>query len=280
MTTQALVSGDGVDAANKTAMRRAGTVKHYLHADYIDAGEKALYDAIKPEAAGRAILDIGVGGGRTTGALTAISADYTALDYSPEMVAAFSKRFPKLRILHGDARDMSAVADGSLFLVVFSCAGLDMVGATDRMRILREVRRVLAPGGAFIFSTHNFEYRRREPEPTTWNLLWTAPPTLHPLKLARGLASALLLGWLRVRNYRRLRPIAERHDQWAILNSKYHHYATLMHYITAKTQREQLVEAGFAPDAITYTREGEPVSTEAPDTFMLHVMARVASHPA
>lgn len=262
---------------NRATMRQPGTVRHYLGANYIDPGEQALYDAIALKAKGQAILDVGVGGGRTVKALTAISSNYTAIDYSPEMVAAFSQRFPHIKILHGDARDMAAIPAGSQFLVVFSCAGLDMVGASDRMKILREVRRVLAPGGAFIFSTHNLEYRLREPEPTLWSLLWPAQGSWPPLRLARSLASALLLGWLRVRNHRRLFPFAQRHEHWAILNSKYHHHAVLIHYITTRAQSEQLVEAGFEPGALFFTNEGEPVGDTAPETFMLHVMARVTS---
>lgn len=266
-----------VGTINQMAMRQPRTVREYLNAEYIDPGEQALYDAIAPKAAGKPILDIGVGGGRTVGALTAISQDYTAIDYSPEMVEAFSRTFPGKRILHGDARDMTAIEGGSMFLVVFSCAGLDMVGAADRLRILREVRRVLAPGGAFIFSTHNLEHRLQEPEPTLWRLLWPTPVTWHPLRVARKLAGALLFGRLRVRNYRRLLPLVERHDHWAILNSNYHNYSTLMHYITTRAQREQLEAAGFEAGALAYTREGEPVDETAPGTFMLHFLARAAS---
>jgi ubiquinone/menaquinone biosynthesis C-methylase UbiE len=84
-----------------------------------------------------------------------MSADFTAIDYSAEMVAAFAQRFPGLRILQANAVDLGVFDDASLILVVFSCRGIDMVGHADRRRILHDARRVLAPGGAFIFSTHN-----------------------------------------------------------------------------------------------------------------------------
>ena len=40
-----------------------------------------------------------------------------------------------------------------------------------------------------------------------------------PLRLARGLARALRGTAVRYRNLRALRHLAERHDDWAILNS-------------------------------------------------------------
>ncbi len=152
-----------VNSANLATMRLEEAVRHYISKTYVDRGEKALYNHIANEAAGKPILDIGVGGGRTVPHLTAISADYTAIDYSPEMVAAFAARFPGLRVLQADAVDLSAFDDASMFLVVFSCCGIDMVGPAGRRKILHEVRRVLAPGGAFIFSTHNLESQPRDP---------------------------------------------------------------------------------------------------------------------
>jgi len=79
-----------VNSANLAAMRSRRSVAHYASMTYVDPGEKILYDSIAKAAAGKPILDIGVGGGRTVPHLTAMSADYTAIDYSAEMVAAFA----------------------------------------------------------------------------------------------------------------------------------------------------------------------------------------------
>jgi SAM-dependent methyltransferase len=267
-----------VGSANLAAMRLRGTVMHYASVTYVDPGEKILYDSIADAAAGKPILDIGVGGGRTVPHLTAISTNYTAIDYSSEMVTAFAQRFPGLRVLHANAVDLGAFDDASIYLVVFSCCGIDMVGHTDRRKILHEVRRVLAPGGAFIFSTHNLDNRLRDP--SIGDLMVPIDPTLNPFKLTRSMAKSVRQSCLRMWNFRKLKHLAERHGDWAILNSEYHAFGTLMHYINVSAQRSELAEAGFAPGPLVYTNEGVPISGATSTTHILHWMARVPELPA
>jgi len=230
---------------------------------------------VAAEASGRPVLDIGVGGGRTTSALTAISRDYTAIDYTPAMIEVMRQRFPAVRALHLDARQMSELADGAFFLVVFSCAGLDMVGAADRVRILAEVRRVLQPGGAFIFSTHSWVHRRGQPEHDLASFFAPLEKGGSPLRQLRTLVRSLRAAAVGTLNLRRLRHLAERHEDWAILNSHYHDFTTLMHYTTLAAQRVALSQAGFSPGALAFTHEGRRVGPEEPDTLLLHVLARV-----
>jgi SAM-dependent methyltransferase len=267
-----------VNSANLAAMRSRKSVAHYASMTYVDPGEKILYDSIAEAAAGQPILDIGVGGGRTVPLLTAMSANYTAIDYSAEMVAAFAQRFPGLHILQANAVDLGVFEDASLFLVVFSCCGIDMVGHADRRRILHEVRRVLAPGGAFIFSTHNLDSQLQDP--SIRDLVVPVHPTLNPFKLTRSVARSVRQSTLRVWNFRKLKHLAERHADWAILNSEYHAFGTLMHYINVRAQRAELEEAGFAPDPLVYANEGSPISGDASTTRILHWMARVPDLPA
>jgi SAM-dependent methyltransferase len=262
-----------VGSANLTAMRLHEAVSHYASMTYVDPGEKVLYERVAEEAAGKPIMDIGVGGGRTVPHLTAISSDYTAVDYSPEMVSAFKQRFPGLRVVHANAVKLSAFDDASMFLVVFSCCGLDMVGREDRHKILREVRRVLVPGGVFIFSTHNLDSRLQEL--SLRDIILPVQPTLNPLKLAKAVARSVRQSPLRVWNFRKLKPLTERHADWAILNTEYHAFGTLSHFINVTAQRAELAEAGFAPDPLVYSNEGEPITGATSATRILHFMARV-----
>src|SRR4051794_34579063 len=90
--------------------------------------EHTLFDSVAQEFRGKRILDIGVGGGRTTPHLLAISDDYVAVDYSPEMIERCRAAYPAERFVLGDARDLSRFNPGSFDLIVFSYNGIDYVG--------------------------------------------------------------------------------------------------------------------------------------------------------
>lgn len=102
------------------------------------------------------ILDLGVGGGRTTPYLSAIAKRYVGADYSNAMVEACMQRWPNLEFLHCDATAMSCIADMTFDAVIFSFNGIDVIRSDKgREDCFSEIARVLKPGGLFIFSSHN-----------------------------------------------------------------------------------------------------------------------------
>ena len=129
-------------------------VDYYARKEGVTACERYAFD--KCARPGDAILDIGVGGGRTTGYLAANAGRYVGLDYSQEMVVAAQVKYPELQFHCADACDLSFLADGSFDVAVFSFNGIDCI-PTDAARsaCLREVGRVLRAGGRFVFSSHN-----------------------------------------------------------------------------------------------------------------------------
>lgn len=134
-------------------------VDHYrCRTDLFPREAKLLERYVRP---GCTLLDIGVGGGRTTRHL-AHRTDYFAIDYSPEMVAATREAFPGVRVQVGDARELD-FGDESFDAVLFSFNGLDCVDLAGRARAYSEVFRVLRPGGVFIFSTHNARFVHLRP---------------------------------------------------------------------------------------------------------------------
>jgi ubiquinone/menaquinone biosynthesis C-methylase UbiE len=127
---------------------------HYAALDYLTPCEKFLFSTyLKP---GAAILDVGVGGGRTTPYLASTASRYAGLDYSEKMIRLCRERFPQLEFLVSDASDLVTFEDASFDAVIMAFNVLDYVlPAEKRRQCLRECRRVLRPQGLFIFSSHN-----------------------------------------------------------------------------------------------------------------------------
>jgi len=106
----------------------------------------------------RRILDIGCGTGYFTRLLNQRfkKADVTALDLSESMVKhtnrAHSRRMPWHGKRHHVVSDgcLLPFSNGSFDLV---CSSLTMQWVTDPTMMMREMRRVLAPGGLILFST-------------------------------------------------------------------------------------------------------------------------------
>lgn len=101
------------------------------------------------------MLDLGVGAGRTGYTFAPLVSRYVGLDYSPRMLERARRLLgDSVELVLGDARELDSVS-GSFDFVLFSFNGIDAVGPEDRLRILREVRRVLKPDGHFLFSSHS-----------------------------------------------------------------------------------------------------------------------------
>jgi ubiquinone/menaquinone biosynthesis C-methylase UbiE len=128
--------------------------EHYARLDYLTECEQAIFKAhLRP---GMNILDLGVGGGRTTGYLASIAKRYVGVDYALKMVEACRAKFPGLEFHTADAADLSVFRDGSFDAVVFAFNGIDyVVPDANRERCLQECRRLLRCNGVLVFSTHN-----------------------------------------------------------------------------------------------------------------------------
>ncbi len=141
-------------ATNLQVFSAPEVASHYAALDYLTPCECFLFDTcIQP---GMAILDVGVGGGRTTTYLSRDASRYVAVDYSKEMIGKCRSKFPDLEFMETDASDLSVFPDASFDAVVIAFNGLDYVVPKEkRWKCLRECRRVLRTGGVLIFSSHN-----------------------------------------------------------------------------------------------------------------------------
>jgi ubiquinone/menaquinone biosynthesis C-methylase UbiE len=94
------------------------------------------------------VLDLGVGGGRTTHSLAPHASLYIGIDYSRAMIEICQDRFPHHQFEPGDARDLSRFPAGWFDFVLFSYNGIDFVDHADRLQVLKEIARVSHLGGS------------------------------------------------------------------------------------------------------------------------------------
>jgi SAM-dependent methyltransferase len=128
--------------------------EYYATLDYLTPCESLLFDQYL--RSGMTILDLGVGGGRTTSYLSSIAGRYVGVDYAAQMIAACRKKFPRLEFEVANAADLSNFVSASFDAVVMAFNGMDYVIPNEsHFCALREIRRVLKPGGILIFSSHN-----------------------------------------------------------------------------------------------------------------------------
>jgi ubiquinone/menaquinone biosynthesis C-methylase UbiE len=184
--------------------------------------------------AGKHVLDIGCGSGRTTAILKNLSNGYVGIDYSLDMIESCRKRFKGVRFLHGDVREMNEFKDEEFDYIIFSFNGLDSINHEDRLKGLREIYRVLKQDCLFVFSSHNRNHRyaisRPEMEFSTM-----------PCKQAGNLIKYFKSTCNRLRN--KNHQVFE--DQYAIINDVAHNYAMLTYYIDKINQLKQLENMGF-----------------------------------
>jgi ubiquinone/menaquinone biosynthesis C-methylase UbiE len=170
---------------------------------------------------GRRVLALAAGGGWDPVVFARLGARTTLLDLSPTQLRTVRelarRQKVELRFVKGNMKDLSIFTDES-FDVVWHCHSLVFVD--DALRVLKEVGRVLAPGGTYLMSTmhpttlrlygtyKNGGWRPRRtyfedkpmPYPSDWDATWTygskqvLAPTLeygHRFEtIVNGMASA------------------------------------------------------------------------------------------
>lgn len=132
-------------------------VEYYKYRDHYAPAEAALLAWLKEELQNQPILEIGIGGGRTTPYLRQISKVYTGIDISEAMIQAARSRFPGVDFLTCDARDLSRFQNGQFAAVFFFGAGIDNVSGADRLLVVKEISRVLRSRGILVLVGHNLE---------------------------------------------------------------------------------------------------------------------------
>ncbi len=249
------------DSLNYEAYSRRDVVKYFGDFDSLFDAERVLLDRLTPMIGSSTVLDIGVGGGRTTRHLIPISREYTAIDYVPQFVKETSEKYPGAKILSGDARDLKSFPNDSFDFVLFSFNGIDCVSNSDRRLILSEILRVLQPGGTFMFSSHNRSYKN-------FNKLPWKRKTEYSLRFLRF----CLFGIRYFPTHLKMRRHEVFNDEYALVNDIDHRFSVLFYYITIDKQLDQLRAAGFS-DVEAYDHRGRLVEADT-ESHWIYYLAR------
>ena len=162
---------------HKTLYNTESISKDYAARDYLEPAERAVIEILDSSISSMKMLDMGVGGGRTTKYFAPLVLNYTGADYAPAMVNACIEKYgDDYFFITCDARDMEELSDNSFDFVLFSFNGIDSFSHEDRVSSLKEIHRVLRPGGYYCFSSHN--------------LNWNGLPDLFSLKQVKKIAQA------------------------------------------------------------------------------------------
>jgi SAM-dependent methyltransferase len=177
-----------------------------------------------------------------------------------------------VRVDLGDARTLDGMPDAHFGLVTFAWNGIDAVSHADRARVLAAVRRVLAPGGMFFFSTLNLD------GPDVRERPWHVPlePTRNPLVMSIRAARAARYVAKFMVNWVRLLPMIERGPGYAVAPLGAHDFSILAHYTTLERQFDELDEAGFSRDALAFASvTGERIypGDDTRDVSYFHLVA-------
>jgi SAM-dependent methyltransferase len=196
--------------------------------------EKKVFEENQKIISDATLLDIGIGGGRTTHYLIGKCKNYIGVDYAQEFVAHGRQKFPSADIRLMDARDLSSFKDHTFDVVNFSFNGIDYVDLEGRMKVMKEVHRVLKPNGLFFFSTHNKDHH-------TFNKL---PWTDSRNSWLTNLKTLLKLVFFLPKHYSmKSREVYK--EGYAIINDSAHNFSLMTFYTSPVFLKTQLKEAGF-----------------------------------
>jgi ubiquinone/menaquinone biosynthesis C-methylase UbiE len=224
-----------IDAArDKQVWNSDKVTKVYATVDKLQKPEQAILDMLKDRLPKMRMLDLGVGGGRTTVHFAPLVAEYVGSDYAENMVDACRERFPdagdnvSFEVI--DATDMNELPSDYFDFILFSFNSIDCVAPEDREKVFAEAIRVGKKGGYFAFSTHNLRYL-----PWMYRLKW------H--KRWQDFAYQFYRSFMLI--YYNGLPGKYKNNDYAVIRNGIEHFSLNIFYVNPEYQIERLKKAGF-----------------------------------
>ena len=230
--------------SNKEVYGKEDVVKGYSTEGHLFEPEATILNIFRDRLSNMRMLDIGVGGGRTTCSFAHMVKEYVGIDYSENMVNACKKRFPDLpgsisfRIC--DVRSMEVFEDAYFDFILFSYNGIDAISHRDRLKALQEIKRVCKRGGYFCFSSHNLQ---------GIDQLFAPRFSANPVRMLKRVAKYFLLRPM-VKNLKRSR--------YAMIRDGAHNHRLVQYYIKPEEQIKQLRITGFK-NVRVYSLDGKEI---------------------
>jgi ubiquinone/menaquinone biosynthesis C-methylase UbiE len=236
---------------NKKTYKSANIVRHYQQLRQLQPAEQTIIHLLKDQLPTFKMLDLGIGGGRTTQHFAPLVKEYIGIDYSDEMIQACQQRFLNvswsMSLEVGDARNIHQFADNSFDFILFSFNGIDYVSHPDRLQIIQEIKRVGKSGCYVFFSSHNLRSLAR-----IFNY-----QTHLSLNLFKMYVDLVMWGFLKLFN------ISITHDhlktaKYCMIKDESHNFRLRTYYIQPEEQLKQL-EANFSNVEIYSWKSGKKI---------------------
>lgn len=220
---------------DKQVWNSAKVTEVYSRVDQLQKPEQTILNLLKPRLSSMRMLDLGIGGGRTTVHFAPLVQEYVGSDYAENMIDACINRFPDagdhVRFEVIDATDMKGVPDDYFDLILFSFNSIDCVAPEDREKVFQEALRVGRKGGYFAFSTHNLRYL-----PYMYALKWHSRWRDFLYQFYRTFMLFYYNGF----------PGKYKKEDLAIIRNGIEHFSLNIFYIKPEKQIEILMQNGFS----------------------------------